>query len=48
MRLKRRFTDEERLATSRDGFGRDPALDGLESFADEFIRELYHSGYDGP
>jgi hypothetical protein len=46
-RLKRQFTSEKRLAAFRDVFGRDPASeDELESFAEEYIREVYNSGYD--
>jgi hypothetical protein len=48
-RLKRRFTYEKRLEAFREVFGRDPGSDDeLESFAEEYIRELYNSGYDEP
>lgn len=48
-RLKRKRTYEKRLSAFRDVFGRDPATDEeLEAFSEEYIRELYNSGYDEP
>ena len=39
----------KKLETFREVFGRDPDSDDeLESFAEEYIRELYNSGYDEP
>jgi len=48
-RLKRQFTYEKQLEAFREVFGRDPDTDDeLESFAEEYIRELYNSGHDEP
>lgn len=46
-RLHRQFTYERKLEVFRQTYQRDPASDDeLEAFAEEFIRELYNSGYD--
>jgi hypothetical protein len=46
-RLKRQFTHEKQLETFREVFGRDPGTDDeLEVFSEEYIIELYNSGYD--
>ena len=46
-RLRRQITYEKRLSAFREVFGRDPATDDeLESFAEEYIRELYNGGYE--
>jgi hypothetical protein len=48
-RLKRQFTEPMRLEAFRETFGRDPNSDEeLDEFADEYIRELYNSGFDEP
>ena len=46
-RLRQQFTYERQLAAFRDAFQRDPDSDEeLGAFAEEYIRELYNSGYD--
>lgn len=48
-RLQRQFTYEKRLAMFREVFGHDPVSDDeLDSFAEEYVRELYNEGYDEP
>ncbi len=46
-RLQELFTCDKQLATFRWAFGRDPNNDGeLDAFAEEYVLELYNSGYD--
>ncbi|MFO0952840.1 MAG: hypothetical protein U0835_17160 [Isosphaeraceae bacterium] len=49
VRLRRQFTYEKQQEKFRQVFGRDPHSDDeLEAFAEEYINELYNSGYDEP
>ena len=46
-RLRAKFSNDQQVKEFRSVFGRDPANDfELESFVEEFTREMYNSGYD--
>ncbi len=46
-RLRAKFTYDRQLKEFRKVFARDPADDSeLDSFVEEFTREMYNSGWD--
>ena len=47
VRLRKQFTYERQLEVFHETYGRGPSSDDeLEAFAEEYILELYNSGYD--
>jgi hypothetical protein len=46
-RLKRKFTYERKLAAFIEVYHREPTSDDeLDTFSEEYVRELYNSGWD--